>query len=670
MAMKGPSPVPWRQKPPLPKGAKGARPASTTQVTAKVANIELDVHHAVDSVKMAGSMHTRPYSASIAARPRSHTLVRPSSGHLPSAKPLSGWRSKGRPTSAARKHTQSAGLVAGERRATRPPTGAGSPVADQEAAGAQQEGEKHEWQDSRGVESDDGGVELPIGGLQPPRASLRGGRATFDFSTMPEDELGLGGGAEQGSDSDEGQEQVEKARSGTRVYDKRTGRAAIRTGLAKDTYRTTVQYDGHTFNPFSSESGDSEKAKSKFGFRSKALSLQVGLAERLALETDSDKRFDTMQEAFDQVIRLDINFGDVLRDIKQAYDERVELVASSDGDAVSLAAYEALRNRERIANERAASLQEHVNELRELAAQGDAARRFVQAQGLGDELEKPVTARGTDQSGHLGLSRSSTLEAGEKPAMLSEMERLETLVAQLQGELAAERSEKQELKEALQEVMAHKTALALPLMQTGAGSWGAEAQPSVRDTARSAASGYDDHPTHRSLAQEPTRPAVVPQLTEQEWSLVHQKREEEAAENALYEQGGEVCESTGEEDSERFQPGGYPGGMYAYGDELEEEEEEELMRQYQRQLQDDQRSTGRSEEDALERPALRPASRGGFYPDDGDYALESQRTADEESDEGSEDEQDEVEEEEYSDSDRTMDPRESVASSLMDSARE
>ena len=45
-------------------------------------------------------------------------------------------------------------------------------------------------------------------------------------------------------------------------------------------------------------------------------------------------------------------------------------------------------------------------------------------------------------------------------------------------------------------------------------------------------------------------------------------------------------------------------------------------------------------------------------------------TADEESDEGSEDEQDEVDEEEYSASDRTMDPRESVASSLMDSARE
>ena len=112
-----------------------------------------------------------------------------------------------------------------------------------------------------------------------------------------------------------------------------------------------------------------QRARAKFGFRSKALSLQVKLAERLRLATDQEKRFYTIQQVFEEVIRIDYNFTDILKDIKLAYDAKTELVASKDTDAVSLAAYEALRNRERIALERNASLQNEVHVLRELAAQ-------------------------------------------------------------------------------------------------------------------------------------------------------------------------------------------------------------------------------------------------------------------------------------------------------------
>ena len=41
-----------------------------------------------------------------------------------------------------------------------------------------------------------------------------------------------------------------------RVYDKKTGKAAVRTGLPKDTFRTVVTLDGNPFNPFSGESDD------------------------------------------------------------------------------------------------------------------------------------------------------------------------------------------------------------------------------------------------------------------------------------------------------------------------------------------------------------------------------------------------------------------------------
>lgn len=47
------------------------------------------------------------------------------------------------------------------------------------------------------------------------------------------------------------------------------------------------------------------------------------LAERLQLATDPDKRFLTIQQAFEEVIRVDRNFSLILHDIKQAYDEKV-----------------------------------------------------------------------------------------------------------------------------------------------------------------------------------------------------------------------------------------------------------------------------------------------------------------------------------------------------------
>jgi uncharacterized protein YutD len=49
----------------------------------------------------------------------------------------------------------------------------------------------------------------------------------------------------------------------------------------------------------------------------------VKLAERLQLATDPDKRFLTIQQAFEEVIRVDRNFSLILHDIKQAYDEKV-----------------------------------------------------------------------------------------------------------------------------------------------------------------------------------------------------------------------------------------------------------------------------------------------------------------------------------------------------------
>ena len=44
-----------------------------------------------------------------------------------------------------------------------------------------------------------------------------------------------------------------------------------------------MQYDGCAFNPFSNEGDDGPRAALKFGFRSKALSLEVRLALRSML---------------------------------------------------------------------------------------------------------------------------------------------------------------------------------------------------------------------------------------------------------------------------------------------------------------------------------------------------------------------------------------------------
>lgn len=229
---------------------------------------------------------------------------------------------------------------------------------------------------------------------------------------MPDVDFGGGRGWERLDDSGlQGQEGLEASghglhdagapRKGTahdRVYDKKSGKAAVRTGLPRDTYRTAVQYDGNPFNPFSNESDDGPRAAVKFGFRSKALSLEVKLAERLQLATDPDKRFLTIQQAFEEVIRVDRNFSLILFDIKQAYDEKVQLVASKDSDAVSLAAYEALRNCERMAAERNEALQDEVHMLRELAAQGNVARKLVADHGLAHLLASPRSDASQDEA--------------------------------------------------------------------------------------------------------------------------------------------------------------------------------------------------------------------------------------------------------------------------------
>ena len=304
-----------------------------------------------------------------------------------------------------------------------------------------------------------------------PRGSLRaqacGAQGAFDFSTMPDEEFGLlrdGALETQGVDSGEEGEDViredvtsilgqesPRARDKTvhdGVLDRKTGRAAVRTGLPKDTFRTVVQYDGSLFNPFSAESSDGLRAKMLYGFRSKALSLQVKLAERLRLATDCDKRFATFQQAFEEVIRVDLSFSEILSEIKGAYDERIGPV--KDDDVVTLAAYEALRNRERIEAERNASLQEEMDKLRELAAQGNLARRLIKDQGLEHLLEDTAEA---GPAGEEGAAEDVDVEDHSKPAMLGEMQRLEALVGHLQAQVESERADKARLQEALQEMM-------------------------------------------------------------------------------------------------------------------------------------------------------------------------------------------------------------------------
>ena len=189
-----------------------------------------------------------------------------------------------------------------------------------------------------------------------------------------------------------------------RVFDKKSGKAVVRTGLPKDTFKTLVQYDGNPFNPFCGDSDDGPRARAKFGFRSKALSLEVKLAERLRLATDAEKRFATMEELFEEVIRVDLNFSDMLRDIKQAYDDKVQLVATKDSDAVSFAAYQALRNRERIALDRNAAMEEEVALLRELVAQGNLARKIVEEHGLSQLLSSARSYSSHDEAPQAGAT--------------------------------------------------------------------------------------------------------------------------------------------------------------------------------------------------------------------------------------------------------------------------
>lgn len=153
--------------------------------------------------------------------------------------------------------------------------------------GAGEEGVPDEESEGKDM-SEDQMKRAPRGSLRPQAGD--GSQSAFDFSTMADEELGLiRSGPIEGESGDDGEglhaEQASpRPRDITahdRVFDKKTGKAAVRTGLPKDTYKTAVQYDGSLFNPFSAESSDGLRAKVLYGFRSKALSLQVRLAERL-----------------------------------------------------------------------------------------------------------------------------------------------------------------------------------------------------------------------------------------------------------------------------------------------------------------------------------------------------------------------------------------------------
>jgi hypothetical protein len=277
---------------------------------------------------------------------------------------------------------------------------------------------------------------------------------------------------------------------------------------------------------------------------------------------------------------------------------------------------------------------------------------------------------------------------GGRTGMSSEMDRLQEQVAELLAALEQERKEKGKLQSALEELMQHKAAFHLPLPQQGGGSAADEGQNSVRDTARSACSGYDDHPSHRSLPPPAARPSFVPKLTDEEWAMVQRKREEEEAENAAWDAQQQQDEldpyaypHDGEYDQGFEIPYGLPPHLQAlqYGKfpgEVAHDDEEErlLLAQYHRQLEEDGDCTERSTDSQGEYMAqgyARPESRSGYYPAYGDAGGgDTERTG--EGRGGGEEEEEEEEEEgdSYSASDRTMDPSDSRASSFVDSARQ
>jgi hypothetical protein len=162
-----------------------------------------------------------------------------------------------------------------------------------------------------------------------------GGR--FDFTTMED------GAADEVEARAERAQTAGSARpgSGRVVLDKNSGRTAKVTGIPTDMYQTVRSYTGERFEKKRmTEVQDMLHSKQKYGFRSTALQLQVGLAEKLRLALDNEAKFDIYREMFDEVIRVDASYSELLASIKAAYDDRLALVPVGDEDYVSFAAFQ------------------------------------------------------------------------------------------------------------------------------------------------------------------------------------------------------------------------------------------------------------------------------------------------------------------------------------------
>ena len=128
--------------------------------------------------------------------------------------------------------------------------------------------------------------------------------------------------------------------------------------------------------------------------------------------------------------------------------------------------------------------------LRAMAADASAARAFLAAKAGGGMEDD-------DEEGFEGRGNSPRTEREE--ALEAKIRMLEGRVGELSDRLEEEALERVRVEELLSRLSAEQQSTHLELGGLGHGR--PHEGDSPRDTARSAASGYDDHPTHRPEEQ-------------------------------------------------------------------------------------------------------------------------------------------------------------------------
>ena len=351
-----------------------------------------------------GSAVARPYSAAVphasALRPTSAKLnARPAPGARPGSNYSQGRGGArpssvghlGKPPSGAREETAGGGAP-GLRQAVSPAEV--SPNAfDEESAFEEARDEEEADAEALDAFAED---EPGPGTRAPPERAPRGAgdAGGFDFSTM-EDMVEIGG-ARDARAPHTAPTAYGGAGAANRVVDRRTGRGLPRTGIAPDVYKQMVTWQGAPLDPraVNHDARDERESRARFGFRSRALQLEVALTEKLRFVADDAARFEVMQQLFEETIAADANFGDILRVIKAAYDSRLDLLPQAEGDAVSLAAYQALEARLQGSQQQAEGLRNQLVQLSAQAADAAAARTLMQ--------RTAALAEGTRQRGAVG----------------------------------------------------------------------------------------------------------------------------------------------------------------------------------------------------------------------------------------------------------------------------